>query len=76
VRHLERLAPEYIRDLRSTVAGYSAIDCLRALRACVQLYRSLRPGASATQSPYAAERAVMQYLSSVEQRCDRASGKT
>jgi hypothetical protein len=68
VRKLERLAPEYIRDLQSTVAGYDAIDCVRALRACIELYRSLRLNAVAGEFPKAAERAAMQYLSEVERQ--------
>jgi hypothetical protein len=66
VRKLEKLAPEYVRDLRSTVAGYNAIDCIHALRGCVELYRTLRLNAVAGEFPQTAERAAMQYLSEVE----------
>jgi hypothetical protein len=72
VRKLERLAPEYVRDLQSTVAGHNAIDCLRALRASVELYRSVRVNMVAVAFSQAAESATMQYLSDVEQRCGAA----
>ena len=74
VRKLERLAPEYIRSLQSTVASYDAIDCLRALRACAELYRSLRVNIAEVEFRQAAERAALQYLSDVEQRYNPTSG--
>jgi hypothetical protein len=69
VRKVERLAPGYIQELKSTLAGHSAIDCLRALHASVALYRTLRDEDSAVAFSQAAERATMQYLSEVDQRC-------
>jgi hypothetical protein len=68
VRKLERLAPTYVPDLESTVAGHDAFECLRALRASVELYRSLRVNTVAVAYSQAAERATMQYLSEVEQQ--------
>ncbi len=69
VRKVEKLAPEYVRDLQSTVASHDAIDCLRALHASVEMYRSLRANTAAVALSQAAESAAMKYLFDVEQRC-------
>ena len=65
VRKIEMLAPALGEELRKTVATYDAADCLRALRACVDIYRKLR----SVQTESAAERAAMEYLDAVEARC-------
>lgn len=63
VRKIELLAPELSKALQQTVATYDARDCVRALRACVEIYRSLRtPDAVINQS---AEMAATQYLDEV-----------
>jgi hypothetical protein len=64
VRRLEQCAPEVARALRDTVAGYDAHDCLRALEACVELYRRLRP-ADGVLRGVAAEAAAVHYLDDV-----------
>lgn len=74
VRKVEKLAPEYVRALQSTVAGHNEIDCLRALRVSVELYRSLRTNTTAVTLSRAAESATMLYLSDVEQRCGLTRG--
>lgn len=63
VRRLEGLAPEHAGPLRATIAAYDAGDCLRALKACVDLYRALRSAGPAIARGEAAERAAMQYVS-------------
>ncbi len=68
VRKIETAAPEFARKLRETVARYDAIDCSRALRACVDLYRSVRPPVIGTDGGGEAERAAMEYVSRVEAR--------
>jgi predicted nucleotidyltransferase len=62
VRKIEMIAPEFAKDLQRTVAGYDDADCLRALRASVDIYRALRND----QTESEAERAAMKYLSAVE----------
>lgn len=62
VRKIEIIAPAFAKDLQRTVARYDAGDCLRALRACVEIYRALRE----EQTESDAERAAMKYLSAVE----------
>jgi len=68
VRRIETVAPELARELRRTVASYDAYDCLRALRACIEIYRAVRPNAHSLESEGEAEGAAMTYLSSIEQR--------
>jgi predicted nucleotidyltransferase len=68
VRRLETVTPEFARDLRRTIAGYDALECLRALRASVELYRELRPGGATAQSVSALELAAMDYLAVIERR--------
>src|SRR4029079_5014481 len=41
VRKIETTAPAFALELRHTIATHDADDCLRALRACVDLYRTL-----------------------------------
>jgi hypothetical protein len=43
VRRLERVAPARTAWLRDTIATREPRDCVRALRACVEMYRALRP---------------------------------
>lgn len=64
VRKIETIAPAFAVELQRTVAAYDAADCLRALRACVELYRSLTP----RTSPERVEVAAMEYLAEVERR--------
>jgi len=63
VRRVETAAPELARRLEATVSKYDAADCLRALRACVDVYRWLRgQNATVATDPSAVEQAVMSYL--------------
>ena len=65
VRKIETLAPDFARELRQTVASHDAADCLRALRACVELYHSLTPGRSDRER---VEDVAINYLTEVERR--------
>jgi len=64
VRKIETIAPAFAIELQRTVATHDAADCLRALRACVELYRSLTPRKNAER----VEDAAMEYLAEVERR--------
>jgi len=64
VRKIETIAPAFALELRHTIATHDADDCLRALRACVDLYRSLTPRANTER----VEDAAMEYLAEVERR--------
>jgi hypothetical protein len=46
VRRLETAAPDQVGPLRETIAMHDAASCLRALRATIALYRSLRERAA------------------------------
>ena len=72
VRRIETTDAELARRLRATVASYDAADCLRALQACVDVYRWLRP-LSAAEVP-AVEQAVRRYVSTLaaDSRLQRA----
>jgi predicted nucleotidyltransferase len=61
VRRLETLAPELVPHLRATVAGADAEDCLRALKAAVDVYRKVREGVQVTRRT-AAEEAVVDFV--------------
>jgi hypothetical protein len=60
VRRVESAAPELAQRLEATVAKYDAADCLRALRACTEVYRWLRP-----TTPTRVEAHVMSYLATI-----------
>ena len=64
VRKIETIAPALAVELQRTIASYDTADCIRALRACVELYRSLTP----RKTPEKVEDAAMQYLAEVERR--------
>jgi predicted nucleotidyltransferase len=64
VRKIETIAPDFAVELQRTIATHDAADCLRALRACGDLYRSLMSRASSER----VEDAVMEYLAEVERR--------
>jgi hypothetical protein len=69
VRRIETDAPELADQLKQTVPSYDAGSCLRALRACIDLYRRVRvpPGGAVTVED--AERAAVEYLGDIERRC-------
>ena len=69
VRKIETIAPEFARELRLTVATYDVADCLRALRASVELFRSLTPGPNDIERRRRAEKAAMDHLAEMEHRC-------
>lgn len=66
VRKIERHDPAFAQRLQATVARYDARDCLRALEACIALYRKLRGAAQAA----GAETEVMAYLDEIRARLD------
>jgi hypothetical protein len=68
VRKLEVLAPEHVLRFQATVAAHDPVDCRRALRACIDLYCSLRSDGARIDFREAAEKAAMRYLSDVENR--------
>jgi len=65
VRRIETVAPAFAEQLKATVAGHDSADCFRALRACADLYRSLRSD-SEIETGDRAEKAAMDYLQRVE----------
>jgi hypothetical protein len=67
VRRIEVAAPDVAARLCETVARYDRADCLRALNACVDLYRVVRPPDVATPADEAAEAVAMAYVAQVEQ---------
>ncbi|RZT28256.1 streptomycin adenylyltransferase [Kribbella sp. VKM Ac-2569] len=63
VRRLETLAPELVPALRETVATADPADCLRALKASVDVYRTVREGSGVqVVRRTAAEEAVVDFL--------------
>jgi len=72
VRKIETLAPSFAVELQRTVAAHDAADCLRALRACVELYRSLTPQRS-PDNRARVEDVAIEYLTKVERRYDSGS---
>lgn len=64
VRKIETIAPHFAVELQRTIATHDAADCLGALRACVDLYRSLTPRNNRER----VEEAAMEYLAEVERR--------
>lgn len=68
VRKIEIVTPEFADELRRTVASYDAPDCFRALRACADIYRSLRGTAGGVELREASEEAAMAYMAAIERR--------
>lgn len=66
VRKLESLARNDVPMLLETISGHSRRECIRALRACVTAYRSLRADNSSVRLREAAELAAEKYLARVE----------
>ena len=65
VRRIETDAPEFADQLRQTVPAYDADSCLRALRACIDLYRRVRVPPGGVVAVEAAERAAVDYLDDI-----------
>ena len=70
VRKIEAMAPGFAIELQRTVASYDALDCVRALRASVDLYRSLTSVESDGEQKRV-EDAAMEYLAKIEPRIKR-----
>jgi hypothetical protein len=68
VRRFEQLAPQFVEAMQRTIAGYDAGECLHALRACIQLYRTLRSHSPAVEHREKAESVAMSYLTDIERR--------
>jgi hypothetical protein len=64
IRKIETIAPAFALELRRTVATHDAADCLRALRASIELYHSLAPRKSSER----VEDVAMEYFAEVERR--------
>jgi hypothetical protein len=71
VRKIEQVDPDFADALRGTVAQHDAADCIRALRACATLYRTLCPQDTTAVDGGRAEQVAMGYLTEIEQRCTR-----
>ena len=71
VRRIEREVPEVARELQAAVARYEAGDCLRALRACIALYRDLRPSSVDVAASAAAEATAVAYVDEVARETGR-----
>ena len=75
VRKIETTAPAFALELQSTIACHNAADSLRALRASIDLYRSLAP--ANTNERKRVEDAAMEYVAQVEMRVlDRTAEST
>ena len=68
VRRLERLAPDLVPALAATVGDHTAVGCLAALRASVDLYRRLRGDAAGLVRRGDAEAASLDYLAEIQAR--------
>lgn len=71
IRRIEMADPAFAAALRDTLPAYDAADCLRALNACVRLYRELRDGTSERTPKHAAEHAVVSYMNELAERLAR-----
>lgn len=71
VRRIEREVPEVARRMQEAVARYEAGDCLRALRACVALYRDFRPSSVDVAASAAAEATAVAYVDEVARERER-----
>lgn len=67
VRKLEATCPAFADTLRGTLARYDARDCLRAVRASIDVYMELR-GPTVLSPEEATRTQVLRYLDSIEPR--------
>lgn len=68
VRKIELHDSGFAAALEATVARYDALDCLRALEACIGLYRELRGGTPRVDAKADAEAAATAYVARIGQR--------
>jgi hypothetical protein len=71
VRRIEAVAPALAEELRATISGHDARDCVRALRASIDVYRQLRdgPDAAGVRLQSGVEVAAMDYVAEIERQC-------
>lgn len=62
VRRIEFAAPDFAQELRATIPSYGRADCLRALEACIALYRDLRADMDVARCNWIAEDLVTAYI--------------
>jgi hypothetical protein len=63
VRRIESAAPRFAEQLKRTLAGHDAGECVAALRAAIDLYRTLRGGGD--EAPGQAEQSAVAYLDEI-----------
>lgn len=68
VRRLEQTAPDLEPALAATIGDHTAIGCLTALHAAVDLYQRLRPTSPEILRREEAEAAVLAYIAEIESR--------
>lgn len=71
VRKIERDVPDVARRMEAGVARYDAGDCLRALRACIEVYRDLRPLSVDLAASAPAEAAAVAYVDEVAREMEQ-----
>jgi predicted nucleotidyltransferase len=71
-RRVEQNAPGYVQALSDTIAKHDATDCLRAVRASIDLYRSLRAEVADLKCNSAAEKVATGYLAEIERMAVRS----
>ena len=72
LRRIEKSVPEFAEQLRNTLARHDSMECVSALRATAELYRTLRSTELIRPTKPSAESAAMEYLSALERRVGRA----
>jgi hypothetical protein len=71
VRRIEQIAPDLVPALAATIGDHTALGCVNALRAAVDLYQQLRGTAPDLVRRSGAEAAALAYLTDIEDRLRR-----
>jgi hypothetical protein len=74
VRRMEQVAPDLVPAMAATIGDHSALGCLSALHAAVDLYRQLRGESPDLVRHAAAEAASVGYLAEMETRLMSTDG--
>ena len=68
VRRIEQIAPDLVPALAMTIGDHTALGCVNALRAAVDLYQQLRDTSPDLVRRTGADAAALAYLAEIEDR--------
>jgi hypothetical protein len=71
VRRIEQITPDLVPAMAATIGDHTALGCITALHATIELYQRLRDDFPGLDRRRGAETAALAYLAEIEARLAR-----